>query len=1149
MDFYDVLDQVVNLLKQRERMTYRAIKRQFSVDDEFIADLKEELIYSPQPVEDDNGRGFIWTGATETIRVTTSPNDQSEPQPVAEPAEPIQVTSRPIEPKTPGAERRQLTVMFVDLVGSTELSGRFDPEDLREIVREYQRSCTEVIAKYDGNVAQLLGDGLLVYFGYPQAHEDNAQRAVHTGLGIIDAIETLNTRLEPNKGVKLAVRIGIHTGLVVVVEMGGEGRHEQLALGETPNVAARIQGLAEPDTLIVSDDTHRLVEGYFDVESLGEHDLKGVAQPIAIHRIVSDRGIQNRLDVASVRGLTSLVGRESESTLLFERWTQAKEGQGQVVLLSGEAGIGKSRLTQALKDHVADDPHIRWECRSSPYFTNSALYPVIDLIQRTLGWQQDNTADDRLVKLEHNRRQYHLPLAETVPLFATLLSLPVPEGRYPSLALSPQRQREKTLEALVAIILELAEPQPVLFIVEDLHWTDPTTLALINLLIDQTPTASIYALLTCRPEFQSQWANRSYFTQITLNRLSRDGIQQMVGRVTGEKPLPAEVIQQLVDKTDGVPLYVEEMTKSILESGVLKESSGHYELSGPISSLAIPATLQDSLMARLDRLMTAKVIAQLGATIGRQFDYGLLQAVSGLDEPTLQRELGKLVDAELLYQRGLPPHATYIFKHALVNDIAYESLLRSTRQGYHGRIAEVLAQRFPETVESQPELLAYHFVGAGLSEEAVRYWQRAGEKAIQRSAYVEAIAHLQEGLALLKVLPDTPERTKQEVVLLTTLGSALMATKGHAAPEVESIYDRARALCRQVEDSPQLCTVLMGLRLFYMTRGELQAACEVGEQLLQVAQRQHDTSMLVEAHRGQGHNMLTLGALPKALSHLKQGMALYDPYQHRSHAFLYGQDPAISCHGMFAFTLWLLGCPEQALQKSKEAQALAQDLAHPYSLAFALIGVTTLSLFRREVAKTQKQSEKAMAYCAAQGFSQYLANATILYGWALSMQEQAERGIDRIREGFNAFRDMQAKFLQPYFLALFAEAYATVGQSEAGLACLADALTVVDITDERWYESELHRLKGELVLQQSSDNAVEAETCFHQAISIAQSQSAKSWELRAATSLARLWQSQGKVAEARDLLAPVYTWFQEGHDTADLIDAKALLDALLEDVS
>jgi class 3 adenylate cyclase len=573
--------------------------------------------------------------------------------------------------------------MFCDLVDSTKLSSQLDPEEYREVVRAYQSACTEVITRFDGHIAQLLGDGLLVYFGYPQAHEDDAQRAVRAGLGMLAARGDLNSRLQQAQGLQLAIRVGIHTGLVVIGEMGGAQRQEQLALGEVPNIASRIQGLAEPNTIMVSMDTYRLIQGYFDCRALGAQAIRGVAEPVQVYCVLQESGARGRLDVAVTRGLTPLVGRESEVTLLLELWEQAKSRHGHVVLLSGEAGIGKSRLVHMLKEHIADESHTRWECRSSEYSQNTALFPVTELFQRLLQFETGDTPDEKVGKLEHVLSQYRLPLQESVSLFAPLLAVPLPENHYPPLNLSPQRQRQKTLETLVAILLDHAERHPVLFILEDLHWTDPTTLELLNLLIDQTPTASLLVLLTCRPHFQPAWHHRSYLTEMTLNHLSQAQVAQIVHSMTAGKTLPPEMLQQIMAKTDGVPLFVEELTKAMLESGPLTAIDGHYKLTGAFSTFAIPATLQDSLMARLDRLVMAKAVAQYAAVIGRHFAYAVLSTVSQLDEATLQRELGRLVDAEIVYRRGVPPQATYTFKHALIQDAAYASLLKSTRQLYH----------------------------------------------------------------------------------------------------------------------------------------------------------------------------------------------------------------------------------------------------------------------------------------------------------------------------------------------------------------------------------------------------------------------------------------------------------------------------------
>jgi class 3 adenylate cyclase/predicted ATPase len=1034
--------------------------------------------------------------------------------------------------------------MFCDLVDSTKLSSQLDPEDWRDVVRAYQRVCTDVIQRYDGHIAQLLGDGLLVYFGFPQAHEDDAQRAVRAGLSMLAAMGDLNQGLQQAQGIQLAIRVGVHTGLVVVGEMGGARRQEQLALGEVPNVCSRIEGLAAPNTIAVSEATYRLIQGYFACQDLGAQTLRGVAEPLHVYQVLSESGVHSRLDIVSARGLTPLVGREQEVGLLLERWNQVKDGQGHVVLLTGDAGIGKSRLVQMLKEHVANEPHVRWECRSAEYSQNTALFPLVDLFQRLLRFEAHETPDAKLEKLAHALSQYRLPLEESIQLLAPLFSLPLPEDRYAPLNLSPQRQRQKTLETIVTILLELAERQPVLFILEDLHWTDPTTLEWLNLLIDQTPTASLLVLLTCRPHFQPAWHHRSYLTEITVNRLSHAHVEQIVTGMSDGKTFPVAVLQQIITKTDGVPLFIEEITKSLLESGQLTAVNGHYVLAGSLQALSIPATLHDSLMARLDRLMTGKVIAQLGATIGRQFSYALLQAVAQLDEVMLQYELGRLVEAEIVYHRGLPPQATYTFKHALIQDAAYESLLKSTRQHYHQRIAQVLEAQFPEMTEAQPELLAHHYTEAGLIAQAVGYWQKAGQSAAQRSAYVEAIGHLRQGLALLQTLPETRERVQREVDLLIALGASLIATKGYAAPEVGETYTQARQLCAHLEDPHQLFPVLRGLWNYYLIRAELQTAHALSEQLLDFAQQAQNPMMLVVARGALGTTLFILGAVATAHTHLTQGIALYDPQQYRASAFLSTHDVGVTCHSFSAWTLWYLGYPDQGLAQSQHAVTLAQQMAHPFSLDFALGCAAIVHQFCREVRCTQERAEATMTLAKEQGFPFWMAVGSLLRGWALAQQGQAQEGIEQIHQGMMAWGTTGAEITRPYYLVLLAEAYGITGQPEAGLTILTEALTLMDTTGERVWEPELYRLKGELLLQCSSNNHTEAETCFHHAIAIAQNQQAKSWELRAATSLARLWQQQGKRQEAHDLLASVYNWFTEGFDTVDLKDAKALLDEL-----
>jgi predicted ATPase len=952
-------------------------------------------------------------------------------------------------------------------------------------------------------------------------------------------------------------------------------------MGETPNVAARLQGLAEPDTVVISGSTFRLLEGLFECLELGSQTLKGVSTPVPVYQAIRESGAQSRLEVAGPAGLTPLVGRQQEVGLLLERWAQVKEGLGQVVWLSGEAGIGKSRLVQVLKDHVANEPHLRWECRCSPYYQNSAFYPLIDLFQRALRLTSDDAHDDKLRKLEaalalapsppmgervevRGLDWQHAPSLtpalsqrereerlEMVPLFAALLSLPLPE-RYPALTMPRQQQKQKTMEAVLRVLQTLAARQPVLFIVEDLHWGDPSTLELLSLLIDQGPTARILTLLVFRPEFRPPWGFRAHVTPMTLTRLPHQQTEALVERVVGGKGLPAEVRQQIVTKTDGVPLFVEELTKMVLESGLLRERGGAYELTGPLPSLAIPATLHDSLMARLDRLATVKEVAQLGATLGRTFSYDLLQAVAPWDEATLQHALARLVEAELLYQRGLPPAATYLFKHALIQEAAYQSVLKSRRQQAHQRIAQVLVEQFPDTAQTQPELLAHHYTEAGLAAQAVPNWQRAGQRAVERSANVEAVAHLTNGLEVLATLPDTPERAQQELAIQTTLGPALMVSKGIGASEVLHAYTRARELCQQVGETPQLFQVLRGLWWFYLMRLELQTARELGEQLLTLAQQVGDPALLLEAHYTLGNTLNYLGEFAAAQAHLAQGIALYDPQQHHAHAFRYGHDPGVICRTYAAVTLWWLGYPDQALQRSHEALTRARELAHPFSLVSALLFAAWLHHLRREWPLTHERAEALIALATEQGSAQFVAGGTIFRGCALAEREpapgagqgQVEAGMAQMQQGLAAWRATGAEVLRPYGLALLAEASAKVGQVEEGLTLLAEALALTNDKGERRWEAELHRLQGELLLARSAEHDMEAETCFRQALDVARRQQAKSWELRAAMSLSRLWQRQGKYDEARQLLAEIYGWFTEGFDTADLQEARILLDQL-----
>jgi class 3 adenylate cyclase/predicted ATPase len=1251
MAFKEMLAQVIAWLQQDQRVSYGALKRQFALDDAALADLQEAILYTCPHVQDDAGRGLVWTHVTparaeaparldavlaavtallrcegrvtyrlltlacgldetlleavrrdlafkqiaydvhgeglvwagevqpvmpatrqsvppeattvapravpslqslapETYTPYTAATTISDGMPTGVVADTVPETlhDKPaIPPETTrsasNAERRQLTVLFCDLVGSTQLAGQLDPEDLRAVVHAYQVAAAEVIQRYEGHIAQYLGDGLLVYFGYPTAHEDDARRAVHTGLGLMQAMATLNTRLVAQYDVQLAMRIGIHTGPVVVGQMGSGERHEHLALGETPNIAARLQGLAPANAVVISAVTARLVHGIFHLDALGTHTLHGVAEPLAVHRVQGLLAPSSGDEEFVAAAVPVLVGREEEIGLLRRRWAQSKAGLGQVVYISGEAGIGKSALVEALRAQVRAEglPRIAYRC--SPYHTTSALSPVITHLEHLLQLAPDDPPATRLAKLEAGLRPSGLLLAEVVPLLASLLSIPLPTEHYAPLTVTPKHQKQQTHDALVAWLAADAERQPVLVAWEDLHWADPTTLELLGLVIEQAPTVPMLHVLTSRPEFSPPWPSRSHMTPLVLTRLERPQVEALITQRAGGKPLPSEVVEYIVAKTDGVPLYVEELTKMLLVSPMLREEADRYVLTGPLHTVAIPDTLQAALMARLDQLNRAKEVAQLGAVLGREFPYELLQAIAPQDEETLQAGLAQLVGAELLYQRGRPPRARYMFKHALIQDAAYQSMLKSTRQQVHQRIAHMLEERFPETVEAQPELVAQHYTAAGCTEPAVRYWQQAGQRALQHSGNQEARRHLTTALEMLAMLPDTPARAQQELDLQMLLGPALMATMGFGAPEVERVYSRARWLCQQVGDTPQLFSVLRGLWQFSILRAELRTAYELAQQLFSLAQRLHDPTLLPETYRTLGEPLAWLGEFAMARTPLEQGVACYAPQEHRIH-YAVGLDPGVTCNIFAALALWPLGYADQAQRHVQAALAAAQELPNPINLAMALCFVALFHQYRGEGAASYARAEAAVRLSTERGFAHFVALGTIYQGWALVMQNQAPEGIAQIHDGLRAYEATGALLERPSSLALLAVAYGKVGKVEAGLQRLEEALALVEAREIRWCEAELHRCKGELLLRQTLPDAPQAEACFQHALDVARRQEAKSWELRAAMSLGRLWQQQGKRDDARALLAPIYDWFSEGFDTADLQEARALLEEL-----
>jgi len=1039
------------------------------------------------------------------------------------------------------AERRQLTIMFCDLVGSSELAVRLDPEDLRRVIGAYHNCIKEIIARHQGIIARYMGDGVLAYFGYPQAHEDDVEQATRAGLTLVEAV----ARLQTDIGTELHVRVGIATGTVIVGDLIGEGAaQEQAVIGETPNLAASLQAHAEPDTVLIAGTTRSLLGELFEYRILGKVPIKGFGDPVPVWQVTGASAVDSRFEALHGTNLTPLVGREPEIALLLERWERAKEGDGQVVLLSGEPGIGKSRIVQELRGRLSDELYTRVSHYCSPNHTSSPLYPVIALFERAAGFDRTDTADTKLDKLEALLAPSANDVQEAVRLLAAVLAIPA-DHRYPPVALTPQRQKQRTLEILVDQLSGLAGQRPVLAVYEDVHWIDPSTFELLGLVIQRVQRLPALVLITFRPETIPPWTTHTHVTRLSLSRLTRRHGSDIALRVTGGKVLPAEVLDQIVSRTDGVPLFVEELTKAVLESGLLKDAGDRFELTGPLPPRAIPTTLYDSLMARLDRFAPVKEVAQIGAVFGREFSYQLLAAVIDIPAAQLEQALGQLVASELVFQRGTPPEAMYSFKHALVQDTAYQSLLRSKRHQLHAKIARVMEERFPEIAEARPELLAHHFTEAGLASQAIVYRQRAGERDLRQSAYAEAISHLKQGLEVLEVLPDRPERVRQELDLRLTLGSALTATQGYAGQEVGKTYLRARELCRELgEAPPQLFPALHGLYRFYHVRGELQAAREAGEQLLKLATSVQDSGLFVEANRALGVSLFWLGDVTSALEYLEQGARLYQAQKQRSHASVFGTDPGVVCLSYGALALWHLGYPEQAYNRSREALALARSLSHHHSLALALVWAAWLHQFRREPQAARGHAEAAIAICSEQGFPLFMWMGAILRGWALVQEGCLEEGSVQMRQGLADLRATGAGLWQPTFLSLIAEADGRIGQAERGLEVLDEAMTFVDRNDERFYEAELHRLKGELLLVSTPADPLGAERSFRLALEIAERHKAKSIGLRAALSLARLRAKGGRQSEAHDLLAPIYGWFGEGFGTPDHKEAKALLDEL-----
>ena len=962
-----------------------------------------------------------------------------------------------VEPKPQdSAERRQVTVMFSDLVGSTALSARMDPEDLREVISAYQKCVAETVQRYDGFVAKYMGDGVLVYFGYPQAHEDDAERAVRAGLELVAAVSDVKTHAA------LQTRVGIATGLVVVGDLIGSGAsQEQAIVGETPNLAARLQGVAEPNSVVIAESTRKLIGNLFELEDLGPQDLKGIAGPVRAWAALRPASVESRFEALHASGLTELVGREEELELLLRRWSKAKGGEGQAVLLSGEPGIGKSRLTAALLERFAAEPHTRLRYFCSPQHTDSALYPIISQMERAAGFTHDDNTQAKLEKLDALLAKSFTP-PQDAALLADMLSLPN-GGRYPTLEPDPQMRRQKTLDALTAQLQALAQAKPVLMIFEDVHWIDPTSLEAVGRTVDRLRNLGVLLIVTYRPEFEPPWIGRPYVTALTLNRFGEREITAMIDRVTGNKALPESIRQDIIERTDGVPLFVEEMTKAVLEA----ESEGEAQRTTaavPSPALAVPASLHASLMARLDRLGAAKEVAQIGSAIGREFSHALLASVVNKPEPELRSALDRLTAAGLLFRQGVPPRASYLFKHALVQDAAYGTLLREPRRALHARIAEALESQFAEIADNQPELLARHCTGAELIEKAAGLWGKAGRRSLARAALVEGAEQLKRALDQIATLPATLALRREEIKIQLAFGNALTLMGDHVGGKEH--YDRA--------------------------------------------------------------------------------LAIYDPAEHRPLTTRSGRDVGVTLLSVRSGCLWQLGYPAASRNEGARAVNEAREIGHAATLMHALWWASWFHMWYGSYAEAQSLLDELAALADEKDATLFWKATEIAFRGALfALTGKASDAVRAITSGMTSLRSTGAALYEPWHLWHLAMAYAELGQPDDARRCIEDAIDKVERSNEKWCEAEVHRIAGEIALKSPAPDMQKAEKHFERAVSVAHQQQMKSFELRAAMSLARLWRDQGKPQQARELLAPVYGWFTEGFDTRDLKEAKVLLEELV----